>query len=94
MLKALAVLRTIFLVFVVAYAFRAMPWWSNVARTFDEQYARCSETVALLMRAAWLAIAWIALETAIGWWLATRPPKLSVDIPKGSEPPFAPPPHR
>lgn len=95
MLKVLAVLRTLFLVFVVGYTVRAMPWWSNVARTFDEQYARCSDALSLIMRAAWLGIAWIALETAVGWWLATRPPKLHVkDLPKpGGEPPFAPPPH-
>jgi hypothetical protein len=95
MLKALAVLRTIFLVFIVGFTVRAMPWWSNVARTFDEQYARCSDALSLLIRAAWIAIAWIALETAIGWWMATRGPKLDVPIPKaGGEPPFAPPPHR
>lgn len=95
MLKVLAVLRTIFLVFIVGFTVRAMPWWSNVARTFDEQYARCSDALALLIRAVWIAIAWIALETAVGWWMATRPRKLDVPMPKGSgEPPFAPPPHR
>ncbi len=94
MLKALAALRTIFLVFILGYTIRAMPWWTSVARTFDEQYARCSDALGLLIRAAWLAIAWIALETAVGWWLATRRPKLlGEDIPKGGEPPFAPPPH-
>lgn len=94
MLKALAALRTIFLVFIIGYTIRAMPWWTNVARTFDEQYARCSDALGLLIRAAWLAIAWIALETVLGWWLATRRPKLpGVDVPRGGEPPFAPPPH-
>lgn len=95
MLKALAVVRTLFLVFIVGFTVRAMPWWTNVARTFDEQYARCSDALALLIRAAWVAIAWIAVETALGWWLATRSPKLPAPIPKGGgEPPFAPPPHR
>ena len=95
MLKAFAVLRTLFLVFIVGYTVRAMPWWSSVARTFDEQYARCSETLELIMRAVWLAIAWIALETAVGWWVATRRARLHAEIPKsGGEPPFAPPPHR
>jgi len=94
MLKALAVLRTIFLVFIVGFTVRAMPWWTNVARTFDEQYARCSDALSLLIRAAWFAIGWIAFETVIGWWMATRPPKLDVPMPKGSgEPPFAPPGH-
>jgi hypothetical protein len=72
-----------------------MPWWTSVAHTFDEQYARCSETVGLLMRAAWFAVGWIALETLVGWWLATRDRRkpLEPDVPKPrtSEPPFAPP---
>jgi hypothetical protein len=72
MLKVLAVLRTIFLVFIVGFTARAMPWWSNVARTFDEQYARCSDALGLMIRAAWIAVGWIALETLAGWWLATR----------------------
>ncbi len=93
MLKALAVLRTIFLVFIIGYAVRAMPWWSSVARTFDEQYARCSEGLAQMIRAAWLGVAWIALETIVGWWLASRRPRLAEPIPGGGEPPFAPPPH-
>ena len=38
MLKALAVLRTIFLVFLTGYTVRTLPWgWS---RTFDEEFAR------------------------------------------------------
>lgn len=92
MIKALAVLRTLFLVFIIGYTARAMPWTANVARTFDEQYARCSDGLSLLIRAAWLAIAWIALETAIGWWMATRPSKVRRELPKDGEPPFAPPP--
>jgi hypothetical protein len=72
MLKVLAVLRSVFLVFIIGYTMRAMPWTTSVARTFDEQYARCSNSVDLLLRAAWLAVAWIALETAIGWWVALR----------------------
>jgi hypothetical protein len=95
MLKTLAVVRTLFLVFIVGFTVRAMPWWTNVARTFDEQYARCSDALSLLIRAAWIAIAWIAFETALGWWLASRRPKLPAALPKGAgEPPFAPPPHR
>jgi len=93
MLKTLAVVRTIFLIFIIGYTARAMPWWMNVARTFDEQYARCSDALSLVVRAAGLAIAWIAFETALGWWLATRQPKLHADLPKShGEPPFAPPP--
>jgi hypothetical protein len=93
MLKALAVLRTLFLVFIIGYTVRAMPWWTNVARTFDEQYARCSDALSLMIRAGWLAIAWIALETVIGWWLAARAARHGVPVPRTGEPPLAPPPH-
>ncbi|HUL61197.1 MAG TPA: hypothetical protein VLU43_18100 [Anaeromyxobacteraceae bacterium] len=72
MLKAIAVVRTLFLVFVVGSAVRAMPYWTTVARTFDEQYARCSDSLSLLIRAVWLAIGWIAVETVAGWWIAVR----------------------
>jgi hypothetical protein len=72
MLKAMAVLRTLFLVFIVAFTVRAMPWEIQVSRTFDEQYARYAAAVSSLSRAAWYAVAWIALETAVGWWMATR----------------------
>ncbi|HEX9399905.1 MAG TPA: hypothetical protein VF912_07340 [Anaeromyxobacter sp.] len=92
MLKALAVLRTVFLVFIVGYALRVLPWgWS---RTFDEEFARCTATRAIAIQAAWMAIAWIALDTLLSWWLATRAPKLHEEIPRGGEPPFAPPGHR
>jgi hypothetical protein len=94
MLKALAVLRTIVLVFLIGYTVRAMPLFMNPARTFDESYARCADGLSLLARAAWIAIAWIAIETALGWFVATRRPKLPVAAPKGGEPPFAPPAHR
>ncbi len=92
MLKTLAVLRTLFLLFIVGYALRVLPWgWS---RTFDEEFARCTATRALAIQAAWFAIAWIFLDTVVNWWLATRPPKLHAPIPKsGGEPPFAPPGH-
>jgi hypothetical protein len=91
MIKALAVLRTVYFLFILGYALRVLPWgWS---RTFDEEFARCTATRALAIQAAWLAIGWIAVEVAVGWWLATRRPKLrGEDIPKGGEPPFAPPP--
>jgi heme A synthase len=72
MLKAMAVLRTLFLVFIVAFTVRSMPWEVQVSRTFDEQYARYAAAVSSLSRAAWYAVAWIALETALGWWMATR----------------------
>ena len=71
-----AVIRTLYFLSVVAYALWAMPWSNpTVARTFDEQYARCAASNSLLQRAVWLAVAWIALETLIGWfnvWSAAR----------------------
>ena len=92
MLKALAVLRTIFLVFLTGYTVRTLPWgWS---RTFDEEFARCTATRAIAIQAVWMAIAWIAFDTVVSWWIAARRPKLPVATPKGGEPPFAPPAHR
>ncbi len=96
MVKVMAILRTLFLIFIVGFTVRAMPWFSSVPRTFDEQYSRCSSAVSLLSRAAWIAVAWIAFETLVGWWMATRQPKLhEKGLPRagGGEPPFAPPPH-
>jgi len=99
MLKALAVVRTIFLIFIVGFTIRSMPlFMGNVSKTFDEQYARCADGLGLVTRAAWLAVAWIGLETLLGWYLATRRPRPPKEaplpkIPPG-EPPFAPPPRR
>jgi len=75
MYKALAVLRTVFLVFVTGYTIRAMPFFSSVPRTLDEQYARCAATIDPLIRAAWYAVAWIALETVVGWLLLRKKAK-------------------
>jgi len=80
MLKALAVLRSLYLVFIAIYTLRGMPIW-GLTRTFDEQYARCSTSLGLVTRAAWLAIAWIAFETAVGWALAVRSGKRRPDAP-------------
>ncbi len=71
-LKALAIFRTLVLVFLVVFTFRAMPVFIAPARTFDETYARCATSVDQLQRSAWLAIGWVAVETVIGWVLATR----------------------
>jgi hypothetical protein len=101
MLKALAVLRTAYLVFIVGYTVRAMPFVTTVARTFDEQYAICSSSLHVLVRAAWLAIAWIAFETVVGWLLARRKPARAAATPPpstststASPGPSAPPPPR
>jgi heme A synthase len=97
LLKAMAVVRTLFLVFVVGYTVRGMPFWNHVPKTFDEQYAVCAENLALLSRAAWIAIGWIAFETLVGWWMATRDGRKKLDAAAGApppstgSPPFAPP---
>ncbi len=63
-----AVLRSLYLVAIVGYAIWATPWMPmTVARTFDEQYARCANALAPLQRATWMAIAWIAIEVVLGW---------------------------
>jgi hypothetical protein len=68
-----ATLRTIYLLIIVAYALWAMPWVAlSVPRTFDEQYARCAGAIIPLQRAVWMAIAWIALETLVGWMTVAR----------------------
>jgi hypothetical protein len=72
MLKALAVLRTIVLVVLVVFTVRSMPIFLAPARTFDETYARAAQSVDQLQRAAWLSIGWVAIETILGWILATR----------------------
>jgi hypothetical protein len=93
MLKALAVVRTLVLVFLVGYTIRAMPWFLSPARTFDESYARCADALSLVLRAAWIAVGWIAVETILGWILATRKPRGLPEkaAPGPGEPPFAPP---
>ena len=75
MLMAIAVLRTIFLVFIIGFTVRAMPWFTSMPRTLDEQYSRCASQFDVTIRAVWLAIGWIALETLVGWWLARRRPR-------------------
>jgi hypothetical protein len=96
MLKVLAVLRTVFLLFILGYTLRTLPWgWT---RTFDEEFARCTATRALAIQAVWIAIAWITFETVVGWWLVRRSARKALEAgspkPGTSEPPFAPPPHR
>ena len=74
MFKATAIVRTLFLIFIAGFTVRALPFFWSVPRTLDEQYSRCAGNLEIVQRAAWLAIAWIALETAVGWWRAMRPP--------------------
>jgi hypothetical protein len=72
MQKVMAVVRSLYLIFIVGFAARGLPLFWSVTRTFDEQYARCSNALKIVQNAAWLSIAWIALETAVGWWMVAR----------------------
>lgn len=99
MLKALALLRTLFLVALVGYTVWSMPWSFGLPAGSAEAYDACRSGLTLLTRGIWAAIAWIGFDTAIGWALAAaRKPKdqgkekKKEEILKPGEPPFAPPP--
>lgn len=68
MAKLMAVLRTLFLVFVFLYALRELP----LALLFSSD-ARQGEVmvpftkVRSVSSVTWMAIAWIALEVVVGW---------------------------
>jgi hypothetical protein len=72
MLKTMAIVRTVFLVFVIGFTLRGLPLFWQVARTFDEQYSRCAANLKIVTAGAWLAIIWIAIETVVGWLVARR----------------------
>jgi hypothetical protein len=63
MYKALAVLRTVFLVFIVGFTV----WTTALA-----SYPSAVESARAVGSAAWIAIAWIGFETLVGWLLASR----------------------
>jgi hypothetical protein len=85
MIKVMAVLRTVYLLFIVGYTVRVMPVFTSVSTTFDEQYARCASSLNMVVRAAWLAVGWIGLETVVGWFLARRPSR-AAPAPAGARP--------
>jgi signal transduction histidine kinase len=77
MLKAMAILRTVILVFLVAY----LIWELPIALLVFSGSARAAgvnvnvDMVKQVAGVAWLAIGWIALETALAWgraWSAGR----------------------
>lgn len=76
MTRLMAVLRTLFLVFVVLYALKELPialFFSGDARRGDVMvpYTRIRDVSTV----AWLAIAWIAVEAVVGWshvWVAGK----------------------
>jgi hypothetical protein len=68
MAKLMAVLRTLFLVFVFLYALRELPLallLSSDARQGDVMVPFTK--VRAVSSVTWLAIAWIALEVVVGW---------------------------
>jgi len=76
MVKLMAVLRSIFLVFIALYAVKALPlalMLSSDARRGDVMVPFTKiESVASI---TWLAIAWIAVEVVVGWshvWVAGK----------------------
>jgi hypothetical protein len=73
MLKAMAVLRSVFLIFIVGFTLRGMPFFWGLAPSMAQQYERCTANLKIVQAGAWIAIAWIALETALGWLAARRP---------------------
>ena len=97
LLKALAVLRTAFLAFIVYYTLSATPVLVGLPTDINEPYQKCKVGYEALSGAIWMAIGWIAFETLAGWWLATRAGRRSVAAragappPASGEPPFAPP---
>ena len=74
--KVLPALRTVFLVFIVIYALWAASPWDGVTATVTlEAWHR-------LQRVAWIAIAWIAFETLLGWIMASfRRPRAATAAP-------------
>ena len=94
MSKVLAVARTLFLVFIVGYTLLNAPAevWGSAA------VAVRFESLQRVHRAAWLAIAWIAFETALAWLVirVRRPRKVEpaerAPATEPGQPPVAPPP--
>lgn len=72
MLKTLAIARSAFLIIIIGLRIYAAPVYVNMPKTLDEQYARCAAAQDQLRWVTLVAIAWIALETLIGWILARR----------------------
>jgi hypothetical protein len=69
--KIVVVLRSLVLLVILVLALVSTPF---------EVFGRGDSMVAVkgirrLVQATWLAIGWIALETAVGWFLALRKPR-------------------
>ncbi len=76
MLKVMAVLRTLFLAGIAGYLVWALPLGILFSGS-DTRDAACFKVVDIdkISSGAWFAVAWIAMETVLGWtrvWLAAR----------------------
>lgn len=66
MLRVMAVLRTAFLIFIVVYTL-----WTITLSLGPEVVTVSRESLAHAHRTIWLAVAWIALDTIVGWLMAS-----------------------
>jgi len=83
MLKVMAVLRLAVVVVLVPYTVWSLPWAALMAKTFDEQYARCAASLRELSIAMGLTIAWLLVDALLGWRLAfPRPAAAAPPAPK------------
>jgi hypothetical protein len=73
--KILAGLRTAFLAFILYYTVKNTPILFGLPADINEPYKICRDSYEMVKSATWIAIGWIAFETALGWFLATRAPK-------------------
>jgi hypothetical protein len=74
MYKVMAVMRTVFLIFIVGFTLLTAPvevWGSATLAVSIDSLRR-------LNRAAWIAIAWVAFETVLAWIIIRfrRPPRV------------------
>jgi hypothetical protein len=76
MLKVTALVRTLFLVFIVGYLVWALPLGLLVTSAAKQGDISVKlDLVTRVATVAWVAVGWIALETALSWgraWLAAR----------------------
>jgi hypothetical protein len=76
MAKVMVVLRSVFLLFIVVYLLGALPLALLVSGEASKGNVNVGiDVVKQVASSAWLAVGWIALETAVGWarvWLDRR----------------------
>jgi len=99
MVKVMAVLRTIFLVFVFLYALKLLPLALLVSSDARRGEVMVPFTkVESAASVTWMAIGWIALEVVVGWshvWVAGKLRARALTRERAGPPaPAAPPPPR